>query len=176
MNWVKISGAIMMETIKKHLLSLVDTNQINNTIKGWQSVNLLAELDIKTTKKKVDELLSQYRTFVRLADEEFEPKVTTTYSLEPKSLTNQIHRPIENAVVFKVTAQEEILKINKAINKLNAYDRQRLYDKYLCKRQYPDKILIAKYIESESGYYKLLERAQLRFAESYENGRLLKFL
>lgn len=145
------------------------------SIKGWQSVTILPAIDKERTKQNAIDLLSQYRTFVRLADEEFEPKITTTYSLSPRSITNQVSKPVEDAVVWKVTAEQELIKINKAINKLNAYDRQRIFDKYISRKEYSDKKLISDLNESESGYYYKLGKALLKFAEAYDGGRLIKF-
>lgn len=160
---------------EKHLPMLASDPQNHFTIRKWRPVFLLPKIDEEETKKRADLLLKQYRTFVRLADEEYEPKITTTYSLSPRSVTNQVSRQVENAVVLKVTAQEEIVKINRAINKLNAYDRQRLFDKYISRKEYSDKKLIMDLCESEGGYYKKLKKALLRFAEAYSDGELLTF-
>lgn len=161
---------------KKHPPLLADDPQNHFSIKGWRGVTILPAIDKEKTKERVVNLLSQYRAFVRLADEEFEPKVTTTYSLSPRSITNQVSKPVEDAVVLKVTAEQELIKINKAINKLNAYDRQRIFDKYISRSEISDKVLIMNYSESESGFYKRLNIALLKFAEAYEGGRLIAFL
>lgn len=134
---------------------------------------LFPEIDKEKTKQQVRDLLSLYRTFIRLASEEYIPKVTATYSFELKSLTGVVSRATENAVVRKVTAEQEICKIAKAMNKLNAYDRQLIHDKYMDKRELTNTAIWLNYNTSERTFYRELDQALIRFAESYENGSLL---
>lgn len=134
---------------------------------------LFPEIDKEKTKQQVRDLLSLYRTFIRLASEEYIPKVTATYSFELKSFTGVVSRATENAVVRKVTAEQEICKIAKAMNKLNAYDRQLIHDKYMDKRELTNTAIWLNYNTSERTFYRELDQALIRFAESYENGSLL---
>lgn len=134
---------------------------------------LLPEIDEKKTKCNVKKLLSNYRSFVRLASEEYIPKVTATYSFELKSFTGTVSRATENAVVRKVTAERELQKIVKAMNKLNAYDRQLIFDKYMDKRELTDTDIYLNYNTSSSSFYRELDKALLKFAEAYENGVLV---
>lgn len=133
---------------------------------------LLPEIDEKKTRTNVKALLTNYRSFVRLASEEYIPKVTATYSFELKSFTGQVSRATENSVVRKVTAEQELLKISKAMNKLNAYDRQMIYDKYMDKRELSDTDIYLNYNMSSSNFYRELDKALIKFAESYEGGIL----
>ena len=133
---------------------------------------LLPEIDEKKTRTNVKALLTNYRSFVRLASEEYIPKVTATYSFELKSFNGQVSRATENAVVRKVTAEQELLKISKAMNKLNAYDRQMIYDKYMDKRELSDTDIYLNYNMSSSNFYRELDKALIKFAESYEGGIL----
>ncbi|WP_227873709.1 ArpU family phage packaging/lysis transcriptional regulator [Enterococcus florum] len=134
---------------------------------------LFPEIDKDKTKKRVRELLSCYRTMVRIADEECIPKVTATYSFELKSFTGTVSRATENAVVRKVTAENELKKICAAMNKLNAYDRQLIHDKYMDNRELTDTAIYLNYNLSSSSFYRELDKSMIKFAEAYENGRLL---
>lgn len=134
---------------------------------------LLPEIDEKKTRKNVKELLCNYRSFVRLADEKCIPKVTATYSFELKSFTGLVSRPTENAVVRKVTAEQELLKISKAMNKLNAYDRQMIYDKYMDIRELTDTDIYLNYNMSSSSFYDQLDKVLIKFGEAYDGGSLL---
>ncbi|WP_368252026.1 ArpU family phage packaging/lysis transcriptional regulator [Enterococcus sp. 2201sp1_2201st1_B8_2201SCRN_220225] len=134
---------------------------------------LFPEIDEKQTKDNVKQLLSRYRNFVRLASEEYIPKVTATYSFELKSFTGNVSRPTENAVVRKVTAEQELAKIARAMNKLNAYDAQLIYDKYMDKRELTDTDIYLNYHMSASGFYNKLEAVLIKFAEAYEGGVLI---
>lgn len=134
---------------------------------------LLPEIDEKKTKSNVKKLLSNYRSFVRLASEEYIPKVTATYSFELKSFTGSVSRATENAVVRKVTAERELQKIGKAMNKLNAYDRQMIHDKYMDKRELSDTDIYLNYNMSSSSFYDKLDDVLIKFAEAYDGGRLI---
>lgn len=134
---------------------------------------LFPEIDEKATRAQVKEYLSEYRSFVRLADEKYIPKVTATYSFELKSFTGLVSRPTENAVVRKVTAEQELLKISKAMNKLNAYDRQMIYDKYMDKRELSDTDIYLNYNMSSSSFYDQLDKVLIKFGEAYDGGALL---
>lgn len=109
----------------------------------------------------------------RIAGEEYTPKVTATYSFELKSFTGTVSRATENVVVRKVTAEQTIAKISAAMNKLNAYDRQLIYDKYMNKNEPSDISIYVDYSMSPSSFYRELDRALIKFAEAYENGTLL---
>lgn len=136
-------------------------------------MTLFPEIDKDKTKKGVRNLLSCYRSMIRIAGEEFIPKVTATYSFELKSFTGKVTRTTEDAVVRKVTAEQELLKISNAMNKLNAYDRQLIYDKFMDNRELTDTAIYLNYHSSSSSFYRELDKALIKFAEAYENGRLL---
>lgn len=136
-------------------------------------MTLFPEIDKDKTKKSVRNLLSCYRSMIRIAGEEFIPKVTATYSFELKSFTGTVSRATENAVVRKVTAEQELSKISTAMNKLNAYDRQLIHDKYMDQRELTNTAIYLNYKMSERTFYRELDQALIRFAEAYENGSLL---
>ncbi|KRN88183.1 ArpU family phage packaging/lysis transcriptional regulator [Ligilactobacillus acidipiscis] len=138
-------------------------------------MGLLPDIDKEKTKEQVDSLLSQYRSFVRYARDQFEPKITVTYHLEMTSQTNVIHNPIEDAIVLQTTAEEELCAINKAYNKLGTEKRRRLYDKYMRRTELTNLQLAEKYIESTSTFYRELGKAQYEFAEAYCGGSLMIF-
>lgn len=134
---------------------------------------LFPEIDKITTKKSVDGLLSNFRSMLRIASEEYTPKVTTTFSLELKNFGNETNSQVESMVTRKVTAEQEIIKIVRAVNKLNAYDRKLIHDRYMGKQELSDIQLYLDYGTSERTFYRELDAALVRFAEGYENGRLL---
>lgn len=129
-------------------------------------------IDKNATKENVDELLSLYRRLARMADEEFIPKMTATYSFEIKG-SGGTSDSLGEAISRSVSAQQEINKIMKAVNKLNSYQRQLLFEKYIKRRQQTDIMIYIGLNMSESTFYRELEKAQLEFAEAYEEGRLL---
>lgn len=130
-------------------------------------------IDKSATKENVDELLNLYRRLARMADEEFIPKMTATYSFEIKG-SGGVSDSLGEAISRSVSAQQEINKIMKAVNKLNGYQRQLIFEKYIKRRQQTDIMIYIGLNMSESTFYRELEKAQLEFAEAYDGGRLLK--
>ena len=59
------------------------------------------------------------------------------------------------------------------MNKLNAYDRQLIHDKYFDNRELTDTAIYLTYNMSSSSFYRELDKALIKFAEAYENGSLL---
>lgn len=134
---------------------------------------LFPELDEEKTRNNVDELLGIYRRLARLADEEYTPKVTASYSFELKSYTGTVNSALENSVIRKVSAEQEIYKIAKAMNKLNAFHRQMLHHRYMSRKEPTDIQIYMDLGMSERTYYRGLADAQIAFAEAYDGGRLL---
>lgn len=131
-------------------------------------------IDKSATKESVDELLNLYRRLARMADEEFIPKMTATYSFEIKGSGGGVSDSLGEAISRSVSAQQEINKIMKAVNKLNSYQRQLIFEKYIKRRQQTDIMIYIGLNMSESTFYRELEKAQLEFAEAYEGGVLLE--
>ncbi|MDT1959505.1 ArpU family transcriptional regulator [Carnobacterium divergens] len=135
-------------------------------------MGLFRQFDKEQTRENVNDLLSDCRSMIRRAHEDFVPKVTQTYSFEIKSTAGD-GLVLENGVIRKVKAEQELYLIVKAMNKLNAYDSKIIYDKYMDREEYTDQQLIAQYNVSERTFYRDLDRAMGKFAEAFDNGRLL---
>lgn len=131
------------------------------------------EVDKKTTRDNVDDLLKNYRRMARIVDEDFLPKMTATYSFELKSFTGSNTNQIEEQVTRKIWAEQEIYKITTAMNKLNAYDRQMIFDKYMDKQELTNTAIWVNYHMSESNFYRALTDVLIKFAEAFDNGSLL---
>lgn len=134
---------------------------------------LFPEIDRKKTKKKVHDLLTAYRTLVRIAGEKHAPKVTTAYTFERKNTEGEFSRKTEKTVDRRYLAEVELEKITEAMNQLDTYDRQLLYDKYMDRNFTTNIAIYMKHHMSESKFYRELDKALIRFAESYESGALL---
>lgn len=141
-------------------------------------MDFLKEIDKQSTKNNAYKLLKQYRRFSRMAGEEYTPKLTPTYTLEPKTVRsyNSGSSQIEALVTRRVSAWNEMEAIMKAINRvIDPLVRQVLIEKY-CKWQIRTDCEI--YMElgySESEFYRKLERGVIEFAEAYRGGELLVF-
>lgn len=141
-------------------------------------MDFLKEIDKQSTKNNAYKLLKQYRRFSRMVGEEYTPKLTPTYTLEPKTVRsyNSGSSQTEALVTRRVSAWNEMEAIMKAINRvIDPLVRQVLIEKY-CKWQIRTDCEI--YMElgySESEFYRKLERGVIEFAEAYRGGELLVF-
>ena len=59
------------------------------------------------------------------------------------------------------------------MNKLDAYSRQLLHDRYISREKKSDIQIYSDLNLSESTFYKDLTKAMIEFAEAYDSGRLL---
>ncbi|MBE6165070.1 MAG: transcriptional regulator [Streptococcus gallolyticus] len=141
-------------------------------------MDFLKEIDKQSTKNNAYKVLKQYRRYSRMAGEEYTPKITATYTLEPKTVRsyNSGSSQTEALVTRRVSAWNEMEAIMKAINRvIDPFARQILIEKY-CKWQIRTDCEI--YMElgySESEFYRKLERGVIEFAEAYRGGELLVF-
>ena len=144
-------------------------------LKG-EDMRLFSDIKKSQTLAGARRKLSHYRRLRHIAGEEYSPKVTATYSFEPKAPFGSPNRATEDMVTRKVAAWQELEHIEKAINAiLDSYVRHVIYEKYCARYRKSD---IAIYLDlgySESEFYRLVERGQLEFAENYRNGKLLVF-
>lgn len=137
---------------------------------------LFGEVLKNKTKENADNTLKNYRVLLRIAGEEYSPKVTATYSLEPKSAPNSPSRQTEQMVIRRVSAQQELELMASAINRLSDLNlSQILIERYCRVRFRQDKAIYPSLGYSESEYYRLLDRALLEFAEAYKAGELLEY-
>lgn len=135
----------------------------------------MRELDKKATIQKAKTVLEGYKTFKRIAGEEFVSKVTATYSFEPRSYTGVVSQPVEKYVVRKMHAEQKIEKIERAINSMNDAFLRQVIIKRFCEN-YDSNIAIYIDLEySETEFYRVLDKALLLFAECYDYGALLIF-
>lgn len=134
---------------------------------------LFPEIDKKKTKKKVTKLLSTYRSLIRIAGSELSPKITATYFFEMKNCTLQTVSPIETLQNRKRIAESELLKITDAMNQLDGYDRQLLYDKFMNSNEQTNIAIYMKHHMSESKFYREMDKALIHFAEAYGDGELI---
>lgn len=122
---------------------------------------MFPEIDRDNTKKNVHRLLSHYRSMARLADEEYTPKITATFSLELKGSGGNPSDQVGNSVIRKVTAQQELWKISRAMNQLNAYQRQLLHYRYIDNREMTDTMIYYDLNMSKRTFYRELGKVQI---------------
>lgn len=134
---------------------------------------LFPEVDRKKTKKQAHELLTNFRALARIAGGSHIPKITRTYFFEMDTTCQKSEQANTTILNRKVLAENELFKIMEAINQLDSYDRELLYDKYMDRNYTTNIAIYMKHHMSESKFYRELDKALIRFAEAYENGELL---
>lgn len=126
------------------------------------------------TKENVNRLLNQFHRIKRLAGS-YSPKVTTTYSLLPRSFTGETSDSTGDNIVRRERAQKELKEILDAFNTLTADSRTRLYYKYICEEKKYDYEIYNSQNISKDTYYRELAAAQIEFAEAYRSGELMAY-
>lgn len=139
-----------------------------------EQLSFIGMLDENKTLKNVEKLLKSYRRLVIIAGAEFEPKVTATYSFEPRNFTGVTNKPIENYVIRKVAAQKVVEKIEKALNGIiDAEIAQAMYLKYCQSKQLYDYEIYNNMLHiSETEFYRRIHVGKMFFAERYDDGKL----
>ena len=139
-------------------------------------IELLDIIDEKKTRKEAIKVLKKYSRLRRIAGEEYAPKITISYSLEPRSSSGQVSKQVENMVVRRVSAQQDLEVIAKAINSLSNLEYTRiLIERYCRKNRREDYSIYSELGYSSSEYYRILNKALLEFAESYQARDLLVY-
>lgn len=118
-------------------------------------------------------MLSNYRRYARLADgEESNIRVSAAFSKD-KVQNSNIDNNVEKALVRKLDAEEKFSGINYALNKLGYLSRKILRERYIIVEELTDTEIYISLNMSKRDYYRKLSKAQLEFAEAYNNGELL---
>lgn len=138
-------------------------------------MSFFPDLYTEQTKSNARSRLERYRILKNIANEQYNPKITATYSFEPKVPLSNPNKQTEIIVTRKVDAELELEEIRKAINRISdVHVRKVIIEKY-CNASILDKELYPALGYSESEFYRLHERGILEFAECYRNGVLLVF-
>lgn len=123
----------------------------------------LPEINREETKKVVEASLDKYRMYLLTAPETKIPKVTTTYSLVPPSLTNVFHSSTEEAVIRRVDYERErdsyLKRVQQAVNRLSYKERQIIIERYMSFEEKFDYEVYNEFGMSERGYYRLKSKA-----------------
>lgn len=132
------------------------------------------EVHEEITKSNVNNLLSRYHNIKRLAGS-YTPKITSTYSLTPRSDTGQTSDSTSDTVIRRGKAQDILKEIDRALKCLSLDSRNRIYLKYMTEDTLYDYQIYNSQNISKDTYYRELSRAQLEFAEAYNGGELMVF-
>ena len=138
-------------------------------------IELLDIIDEKKTRKEAIKVLKKYSRLRRIAGEEYAPKITISYSLEPRPSSGQTSKQVESMVLRRVSAQQDLELIAKAINNLSDMEYTRILVERYCRKKREDYSIYSELGYSSSEYYRILNKALLEFAESYQASNLLVY-
>lgn len=128
----------------------------------------LPEIDRDKTKVAVEKVLEQYRICLLTLDEERLPKVTQTFSLLPRSNTNEFHSSTEEAAVENVDGQRDkakyIERVRKAVNRLSLQEREIIIRRYINEDVEYDYQIYTSMGYSERQYYRVKARTFYKLA------------
>ena len=119
------------------------------------------EIDEEQTKKEAMKILKRYRT-LKLGLRGYDLKVTSTYSIEPKTFSNEFKSTVEDNVIRKL---DYLLLIEETVNQMsNADERRVIVEGYLGKEKHSWLKMSAKLFMNKTDYYKLRNKALVTFA------------
>ena len=133
-------------------------------------MDLLNNIDGKSTQVAVEDVLRQYRTYMLTTPEEMMPSVTVQYTLEMPNYSNVKQSGVENAAVKMADFGQSYIRFltwfNRGFCKLSKVERQIISLAYLeVEPMYNYEIYLYMRM-SESKYYRLRRRAFYRLAIS----------
>ncbi|MGM0853089.1 MAG: ArpU family phage packaging/lysis transcriptional regulator [Bacillota bacterium] len=133
-----------------------------------EPVLMLPEIDRKKTKAAVESVFEKYRFYLLTIPEDMLPKVTTNYSLVPRSSSIQFHSTTEQSVINKIELELERNKyihwVLTGINRLSKVEREIVYKKYLYEEEVYDYEIYNQIGISERKYYRLKARIFYKLA------------
>ncbi|MDX8359812.1 ArpU family phage packaging/lysis transcriptional regulator [Cytobacillus sp. IB215316] len=144
------------------------TKSNNKENKKRQLTFVLPKIDAGATKERVEGAFEQYRIYLLSVPEQFEPKVTQSFSFVPSSPTNEFRSFTEDAAISKVDYEIEqeryIQKVQRAVNRLSYQERAIIIKRYMNEEDVCDYEIYNDIGMSERSYYRIKKRAFYKLA------------
>ncbi|MGL4521586.1 MAG: ArpU family phage packaging/lysis transcriptional regulator [Bacilli bacterium] len=119
------------------------------------------EIDSRQTVKEALKILKRYRAF-KLGFREYEVKVTASYSLEPKTFSNEIRSSVEDNVIRKL---DYLKAIEDAVNRItDPEERLIIIDGYMSKHKHNWIKMSERLLLNKTDYYVKRNNALVHFA------------
>lgn len=123
----------------------------------------LPEIDREATKKKIEAILDNYRVVLLQVPDNLLPKVTAGFNIVPPSNTNAFHSSTEDTAIKRIEMEQErhafLLKIQKAVNRLPANERQIIIMRYMSQDHRFDYEVYNEIGLSPRTYFRIKSRA-----------------
>ncbi|WLR41679.1 ArpU family phage packaging/lysis transcriptional regulator [Bacillus carboniphilus] len=117
------------------------------------------KINVKQTKKATESILEKYKIYMLSEPEERQPKITASYSLLPPTKTNQFYSSTEDIAIknidFMRRKQKLIENVQKAINRLDEFERAIVVKRYLSGDDVYDYEVYNELGLSERKYYRM---------------------
>lgn len=131
---------------------------------------ILPKIDREATKAEVERNLETYRIFLLQEPEDKLPKITQTFSIIPPTNTNGFHSSTEEAAIQnvdnKIERQRFLIRVQKAVNRLNRREREIIIKRYMDPEEHFDYQVYNDLGLSERSYYRVKARAFYNLAFS----------
>lgn len=124
---------------------------------------ILPKIDREATKAAVEMTLEKYRIYLLMEPEDKLPKITQTFSLIPPTNTNGFHSSTEDAAIQNVDnknyRENFLIKVQKAVNRLNRREREIIVKRYMDPEEHFDYQVYNDLGHSERHYHRIKARA-----------------
>lgn len=123
----------------------------------------LYEVDEKETRNKALSIIKRYREFTTGA-KEYSLKVTSTYTIEPRTFNNQFNSSVEDNVIRKL---DYIIAVENAVNRMNDPDERRIIvEGYMSNEKHNWIKMSSIFHISKTDYYRKRTKALVSFARA----------
>lgn len=126
--------------------------------------DIFKNIDYHATKKEVDKVFRQYRTYMLTVPEESMPNITTKFTDEMPSYSNFKRSAVEESAIKNVEFHDFMKWFMNGLTKLSNIERQIIVLSYLQIEPMYDYMVYSKLNISESKYYRIRKRAIMTLA------------
>ncbi|QGH35157.1 ArpU family transcriptional regulator [Gracilibacillus salitolerans] len=128
----------------------------------------LPEIDREKTRKKVESILENYRMYLLMDPEDFQPKITSTFTITPPTPNNTFHSSTEDTAIKRIDLDKKrknfILWVQRSVNRLSQQERSIIVCRYLTNEDIYDYEVYNELGFSERKYYRVKSRAFYKLA------------
>lgn len=128
----------------------------------------LPKINEKSTRKKVERKLDEYRKYLLTAPSDFLPSVNQSFSLVPPSNTNKFKSSTEDAAIeraeFEITRDKFMSTIHEAVNSLKKDERFIIIKRFMLEDLGYDPDIWMELGVGKTKYYQIKGEAMLRLA------------
>lgn len=131
-------------------------------------MNLLSNIDGKSTQEAVEKELRQYRTYQLTTPEDLLPTITPKYTLDMPSFGGGVHSKVESAAIKNVEhyreAEKFFRRFDRAFYKLSKKERQLIVMAYLEEVPRYNYEVANELSVAERTYYRMKQKAMYTLA------------